>query len=259
MLWQIRKGLISGRAALDASAAPPFTPASLTGLVGWYKADTGVTVNGSNEVTAVANQATAGLSNNLVNNGIVPYNATGLNSLPAFDFLAANTSALSTSSFPMGTGTMGSVFIVGQMKSSTASFGGAVVYGANTGTGNDYNEPGSAAWLTRDATDNTVETFASSSVLSTQAISLATTYRIGSIFDGANVKIYLNNVVSGVTNAYSTAWNNNGTLVIGNRFISGSVGGGAWDGPIAEIIITTSALTLTEQNNLDAYFTGRGY
>src|SRR5215212_6033965 len=79
-------------------------------------------------------------TNNLTNTNNIPLNATGYNRLPAFDFLAANTAALSTASFPMGTSNTASIFFVGQMKTATANFGGAVCYAV----GADFNGAGSA-------------------------------------------------------------------------------------------------------------------
>ena len=113
------------RGALDAAVATG--PSTLTGLVAWYKADTGVTTSSGN-VTAVADQSGHGY--NLTNTGTVALNATGFNGYPAFDFLTSNSAYLNSSAATVAlSGTTGSCFIVGQMKTGTMSNGsGGVLY-----------------------------------------------------------------------------------------------------------------------------------
>lgn len=77
-----------GRYIIGGSGIPALTPAEITGLRAWWKADTGVTLSGPN-VTDVADQS--GNANHLVNAGNPfaapgPTMGTGLNGLPAITF-----------------------------------------------------------------------------------------------------------------------------------------------------------------------------
>jgi hypothetical protein len=230
--------------------ATSFTPASLPGLLGWWKADTGVTTSGGN-VTAVVNQASPG-TYNLSNSGTVPFNATSAyNSLPAFDFVEANDALLTTgNTFAIGTGTVGSVFIVGRMLANTAAFGRAIAYQEN-GDGNDSGSTTSASWLLRNGSTDAIEAFRNGGALSSSAITLNTNYRLGVIFDGANATSYVNNV-AGTPSAYTNAWGSPGEFTVGSN-----LGLAGWEGPILEIVVTNSALNSTERGNLDSYFTTR--
>lgn len=237
-----------------ALPAGGWTPASIPGILGWYEADTGVTTSSGN-VTAVNDLS--GNSNNLVNSGTVPFNATSAyNSKPAFDFVAANGAALIKSSFPIGTGTDASAFFIGQMSSSTDNFGGAITYG--DGANNDFNGTGGMALLTRTGTTSSFESDRLSNAIDT-AVSTGTNARFGIVFQGVIARLthYLNNSAGGTLDITGPAnWTNNGTLVIGNRYL-GSVGGGAWQGPICAIVITNSIVGSSDRGLLDTYWTGK--
>lgn len=257
MLWQPRGLTQTGMNwRRGQGAASPDNPLTLFGadLVGWWLADTDVTTSIGN-VTQVLDQS--GNGETLTNVGTVPFNETGFNSLPAFDFAAANQAGLENTSFSgLGTGSAGSAFFVGQMKTGTAAFGGAIVFLGNSGS-NDYGGPGSAAWLTRNDTNNSIETFQNGSSRAITAISLATNYRIGSVFDGANCTHYVNNS-AGSSGADSHSWGNGATHIgIGNRIIAGTFAGGtgaAWDGPISEVVILKIAPDGTQRTALDDWF-----
>ncbi len=220
-------------------------------LAGWWRADVGVSTSGPN-VTSVADQS--GNGNALTNTNNVPFDATGFNGKPTFSFLTANSAALSATSVPMGTGSVGAAFIVGQMLTATANFGGAVVYGT---TSDDFSATGSAALITRNSTVNQIETnsanFAGSAI--DTAISLATNYRLGILIDGSNLTQYVNNVAgSTVAELGSRFWIDAGTIVVGNRFLSGAVAtSNPWEGPISEIVIVKSDIT-SQLTALDNWF-----
>lgn len=226
--------LTTGAGAFQAVSS--FTPASLTGLIGWWKADTGVT---GSPVTAVADQS--GVGHNLVNAGTVPFNATGFNGHPAFDFSAANDAGLSANPFAIGTGNKGSVFVIGQMLTGTASGGRAACYSDLVDAGGvDYGADGSSAWIFRDATNNAIQTYRNGLGVVTTAISLATNYVLGCIYDGTNVTHYVNGA-TGSTTTINKNWVSAGTFAIGNGINAGGlVHLNAWDGPIAEVIVTNA-------------------
>jgi hypothetical protein len=236
------------------SSGVPDNPLLLFGanLVGWWNMKVGVTTSSGN-VTVVADQS--GNGRDLTNTNTVPYNATGFNGAPTASFLTANSAYLAATSVPMGTGAVGACFMVGQMLSGTSNFGGAVVYG---GTGDDHGSLGNAAFITRQATSNGFETKSDGFLTAVldDAISLTTNYRLGVVFDASNGTHYVNNVAgtSAPVTGITPAWTNNGTLVVGNRFLGGvPVTSNPWEGPISEIVLVKSDIT-SQLTALDNWF-----
>ena len=227
---------------------------TLPGLAGRWNA-LNVTTSGGNVTSATD---LSGNGNNLTNTGNVPLASTGYNGHPCFSFLAANTAALSASGIPMGTGNAGYFFFVGQMLTGTTSSGGAIVYGASGQT--DFFGTNSDAVFTRNGGANSLDSRGGVTNPGSLAISLATNYRVGvnlnQIGDGTS-SFYLNNVQSSGPTVVGN-WATGGTIVIGARFSSGSVDTSqSWEGPICEIVVGNAALSSTDINNLDAYFTAQ--
>lgn len=243
-------GVGSGGFGAGASCSFP----SLSGLIANWRADTGVTTSGGN-VTAVVNQASPG-TGDLVNQGTVPFNASSAyNSKPAFDFVSANDAALKVSSFAIS-GSNISVFVVGRMNSASAvSFMGAVSYG--TGAGSDFNTSGSSAILTRQDTSALINSTDTGLGGISNGMSQDANHRFALIYDNAApLKAhYIDNVQGANTTAGGYSLTTGGTLVIGNRWMSGAVGGSAWQGPILHVVIMEAAATSTERNNLESFFT----
>jgi VCBS repeat-containing protein len=225
-----------------------WTPASLgSALVAWYVADTGVTEAGTG-VSQWNDQSGNGFHLTQGTDAVRPsFSATGFNSLPAVVFAAANNDTLINAAFTgIGGGATGSFYIVGQMLTGTDAFGRALSYQAS-GDPNDEGSAGSAAIILRDNANNAIIAFATGAARCTAAaISLVTNYRLGMIFGGATVTPYVNNV-AGTGGAYSTAFDATGTLNVGHAT--------GWDGPIAEVVITNTALSASDRNSLDTYFT----
>src|SRR5260221_2651489 len=96
-----------------------FTPASLTGLLAWYKADAGVTLSGSN-VTQWNDQTSNGY--NLTPSTNPPtFSATGFNSKQGITFTNAGTLNLGTGvSVVNFGGTTGSFYVVCNLGSANA-------------------------------------------------------------------------------------------------------------------------------------------
>jgi len=238
-----------------AGACAGWTPATPSGLVAWYKADTGRT---GDPITALTDNSGHGYT--LTNSGTVPYNATGFNGFPAIDFQAGGVLTTASSTVDMGTGTTGSVFVAGQMLTGTEADGGLV--GIVNDTLNDWDSNASVSWIARDATNNGLAYYRNGDA-STQAISLATNYRLGNILDGTNSKFYINNSVgSSVASAkswISTLPTDSNSIVIGARVLALSVPDltRAWYGPVAEIIIYSAALGTSDRDCMDAYLVGR--
>lgn len=227
---------------------------TLSGLVGRWNALNVITSSGN--VTSATDLS--GNGHALTNTGTVPLNATGYNGHPAFGFLAANQAGLSTTGIALTTATA-SVFIVCQMLTGTAANGGLASYA--DGNVDDWASNGGAAIIVRNNSDNKITTYGFSTQLGLNSISLATNYRLGIIFDGANVTQYINNVAQASPVAYTRSFTGVAPRFgIGNRIASGifaGASGSAWEGSVAEIVLTSSALSGTELNNLDAYFTGQ--
>lgn len=249
--WQSRDSNYNQSISGAVSCSFPTLP----GLAGRWNA-LNVTILAGHIVTATELSG-SGASALTPLGGSVPYNATGYNGHPAFDFIAANNALLAATSVPMGTSNTGYAFFVGQMKTNTASFGGAVVYGV--GVVNDFNGAGSAAFFTRNSGAN--ELAWSSAIYNPNhfAVSLATNYRVGVNFEGSGTgvaSVYLNNVVQ-ATPGLNSSFSNNGTIVVGGRYISGAPDptNQPWEGPITEIVVGSGTLSASDLNNLDAYFT----
>ncbi len=237
------------RYKVPAAAAAAWTPASLTGLVAWYKADVGVTTSGGN-VTAVADQSGNGYD--LTNaSTTVAYNATGLNGLPTFEYTVGAAGFLRSSVDAVGlTGATGSAFVVAQIRSPSND--GHVVSYLGNGQAVEYNNAASAAWLLRDGTNNSVKAYRNNGLLTTGAISLATNYRLGVIFDGSFCQIYINNSVQASPVACTDSFTQLGTLYFGS-----APSGGPLDGFISEIVITSSSMSSGDRSSLDSYLQTR--
>jgi hypothetical protein len=142
-------------------------------------------------------------------------------------------------------------FAVGQMLTSTGSYGRLISYVQAGGTTNDYDELGSQL-LVRDGSTNAFCTYSAGTVAS-DAISLATNYRFGQIYDGVNLTPYVNNV-AGTPVAFVRSLGASGTINVGTSYQSGGYTAAAWDGPISEIVVTASSLGSTDRTSLDNYF-----
>lgn len=243
-----------------AAVSGGFSPTSLTNLIGWYKADAGVTTSGGN-VTAVVDQS--GATNNLINFGTVPFSATSAyNSQPAFNFTVANNAALVT-----GTGTTGTVVLpaaaftvwgIGRMNTATDSNGGCVVLAQGAG-GNDFNDPHNIVLLSRTGATSFIETYYNSASPQVDtAMSTGTNHRWVVTCDGTNFQQYVDGVAgSSGTGTYTVNLGFPPNIIIGNRWLIGVIGGGAWDGPICEAGIAMSFSSSTTVGLLDAYLVGK--
>jgi hypothetical protein len=230
-----------------------FTPASLgSALKAWYVADTGITL-ATTKVTTWDDQSGNGFHLTQGTDAQRPtYNATGFNGLPTVEFSGAGGICIQNTSFTGFGAATASVFMVGQMDASTDNFGRAIGFVKSGGAG-DENNAGSAAFILRNGTNNEWLMFAEGSARTTAyALSLNTNYRIGIKLTGAATVPYLNNI-AGTGAAYSTTIDGaaGGVLSIG----SNPAANAEWNGPISEIVITNTALSDSDRNSLDSYFT----
>lgn len=234
-----------------APSAVPFP--SLSGLVGRYMANTGVTLSGPN-IVAVADQSGAG--NNLVNSGTVPFNvASAYNGKPAFDFGGAG--ALVNASFPMGTGTAISVWAVGRLASGATANAGLCGY-AGGSNANDWDNQHSAGFI-RDGTNAAVEWVFFSATAASGALSTDTNARFGGVITAPTTST-LTTYVDGSSaatgsNGNGLALQTNGNFGIGGRWVS-SAWGTFWSGPILEFVVSNAPFSPTDFANLEVYATG---
>lgn len=230
-----------------------FSPLDLPGLLAWYSADSGVYNDAG--VTLATNTQTVQQWNDRSGNGYhlkqatsgnrPQYLSAGFNSKQTVQFTAATPTGMATTTDAVVTGSsnLTSGFFVGQMLTSTEGFGRAVSF-ATSGLGDTSS--GSRIWVIRAGVANAIEAYRSGDI-GPQNISLATNLRFGVVFDGVNGTTYLNNA-----NPQATA--NADTFVSPGTISVGRDGGTGWDGPISEIVITTSALNSGHRTLLDNYF-----
>jgi hypothetical protein len=226
---------------------PPFTPASLTGLIGWW--DTSVyasmTFIGGTDINTMADQSGTGNTQSAFN-AYPFYSATGLNSRPAM-LLNSGTKALHKTSFALGTGNTLTVFCLATLDSvSTGSTGRLLSYRA-PGSTSDADNNGSFR-LTRDGTNNGLAFFRNGTS-AIKAMAANATFRCIATIDAAGVMtIYIDGaaVTGGTRNA---AFVSGGELAIGCQAIDWN---GGWRGAISEIGIATGFTSSTDAVSLDA-------
>lgn len=245
-------------AGLGKPGAVATTPATIFGanLVAWYSADTGITLNGS--TVSQWNDLSGNSYNLLQSTGAIQptFSATGYNSKPSVDPQGGSGVFMATTAgtVAMGGGSVGSLFVVGQMASGTQNNGRLVGFIGN-GQTTDFGSAGSTGWLLRDGTNNKITTYNGGvGFAANESISLSTNYRLGAIYDGTNETIYINNS-AGTPVAATITWNSPGGIIFSSQAYTTGVA--SWSGPIAEIVVVNSAATSGQRNSLDTYFTGK--
>jgi hypothetical protein len=248
-----------------------FTPASIPGLIAWYKADN----DGTNVFTDT------GCSSSATNNSLVAcwkdksgngyncfqstsadrptYLTAGLGGNPTIEFIASSlTGCISAAGVVFGTGVSASGFFAGTMTSSASSFANAMNYCGPSSSA--CNSSGDVNFAFRDnSTDALCPGKGAISGAGCPSISLSTLIRFGSVANGSTLTPYLNGV-AGTAGSGSDNAANSGCVSIGNgaaNCVYNGNGFNSWDGAISEIVIYNTALTPTQISQLDAYFTSR--
>jgi len=230
--------------AIGAAGGGGFTPASLTGLLGWWDANN-LTLSGAN-VTAAADLSGSG--NNLGPYASAPqYNATGLNSRPTMDFAGASaTRGLAKAGFAFGTGSTLTAFFVGKLNSSLSTYGRALAYFA--GGANDADNNASFVLSSDNATTGVV--LYRNTNTAARAFGTAAPHRcIATVKSDGVMTIY----VDGVSTTGATllaAFGASGTLAIGLAAFASTSG---WDGSLSEVGIATGYSDATAVGQLDSY------
>jgi hypothetical protein len=245
-----RAGCIIGGGLICNNPQPPATCASaLPNLL--------INLDASNSASVIRSGANVTAWNDLSGNGI---NFTGVNSpqysatswpgsLPSITFTNAS-SRYFTASTSLSSTTL-SVFVVGRASASVNNGGWFSLLGV--GGGDDYNQTWSMALSNGGSGPpfNTVRAFLTYSV--TYSGSLNTIYTAGVVFDGTNGTTYRDfNTVSPSPSASTGTFGGAGTtrLAVGSRIGAGPAYNTFLTGDIAEVIVTTGAVTGTDLSNL---------
>jgi hypothetical protein len=236
-----------GKPAAVGGACAGWTPATPSGLVGWYNADSAnVSPNTNGATVTVMTDLSSGGHNTAPNGFTGPtYNTTGLGGKPSLDFTAGFVPGMRTTAdvVTLGTGSTASVFMLAQVLSS--SVGGPYISGNG-----QQSTPASSANSFIFVPDGSVPDIHANQIstsYTSEAISLNTEVRIGFIGDGTNGTPYVNNV-AGTPAAHSFSFTTPGTL-------GASIGG--FGGSIRELIFYNTALGSSDQSCMDAYLVSR--
>jgi hypothetical protein len=243
-------------------AVTVWSPLLLTGLVGWYRAadaggtnrtvftDAGVTLATNGQAVQQWNDE-SGLGNDLTQATLAnqpAWQSAGFNGLPTVLNISGNNHCLTNTTFPMGTGTTGSCFFAGFVDATSGPVGRVICYGGPP-SGNDQNAGSGNFFLIQPS--GTLQAFAwFNTFMSPTPYTGNTNYRMGCVFDGTNGTLYQNNVASTPT-AGGPVWATPGTLSVWETVPPNQ--GEPTGGAMSEIIVTTSALSSTDRNNLDTY------
>src|SRR5207237_3607977 len=158
---------------------------------GVYK-DAGTTLAANNDTVQQWNDQ-SGNGNNLsqatAGNRPTWKSASDYNTKNGVDFTTAATSYLSTSLqvIPSNNTTI-AAFIVGRMRSGTSNFGRAVAWTTDSAiaSSTDFGTTTGAALILRDQSLNAFASYFNNYEIAIQSISLATNYRLGVVYNGAN-------------------------------------------------------------------------
>lgn len=220
-------------------AAGAWTPSQLTGLMGWYSADVGVTqtafaVSQWNDRSGAGNNLTQATATNKPT-----YSATSFNGRQGVTF-DSNDLLQSAVSMVHGGSNKLSVFVA--INFPTILNGGRVVT-FYSGSGSDFNNPNAIPLINGSADIGGYRGGASND---TWAITANTPYRVGSVYDGTLHTMYRDNVASGSPAASTGNFPTPGALWLGNSTTSGNF-------CLAEIIVTNTAVTATDRTNIENY------
>jgi hypothetical protein len=233
----------------------PFTPAQLSGLVGWWDASISASINktGSN-INSIADQSGGGHTMSWTGFGQPTYSATGFNTtFPAFRVDAVHVgSALQATSYPMGTGNTLTFWYVGKNDAANSNTSGRAISYMGPGETDDYNNAHSwAININKGISNNTMTITRNTGVVGSTntTVSNAANHRvIGTINSSGVQTIY----VDGVSATLSTAsgnWTNAGILAIGRDAADGNY----FACDFAEVGVATGFHSSTTIGQLDTY------
>jgi hypothetical protein len=240
MLWQARRGFISGN---NAAMGGGFSPAALTGLIMWLDptVTASLTLSGA-LVTDFADQSGAG--NNAINHSgasRASYSATSLNGHPGVTYAG---SFLNNSAFPMGTGNTLTVFAVYTLENIASGSARLINYAAPGFT--DQNSVHS--WvIARSGSTANPRMFRNGTESVPSNGSYTTPHRIIATIDGSGViTTYIDNVAA-ASATLNGNWTTAGLMSIGTDGTSN------WNGVVGDIGIATGFTSSGNVALLDTY------
>jgi hypothetical protein len=240
-------------AAADVpSVASAFTPATLTGLIGWWDISVFSSLSiTSGGITAIADQSGGGNNLSAAGFGNSTYNATGFNGKPAVIFdVAVIGGCYQKTSFPMGTGNTLTAWFVGNFTATGSAFvGDARLLSYAKPGGNDFDNVNS--WeLQRWRLQNDLVVLGRNSLASNANATITSPNRvIITINSSGTITSYVNGVATaGLTVAGN--WLSAGTFTLGSLPTHNN---DFWNGPIAEAGVATGWHDATTAAALDNY------
>jgi hypothetical protein len=231
----------------------PWDPTQIANVVAVWRADMGVTTSGSN-VTAWADQTSNGYS--LTGFNSPQYSATGFNSHPGITVSVSANSYLARTGMTFRTAPL-SLWILFTVTGNNTN--GGRLFSLGTGTGDDYTTPSCSFGVSMSGGNPTasgIDNIGSAGVTP----SLNTPQLIGSITNGTNNNYYCLNSATAV-NSQATSTPTEGSATSGNNVIGvgcqyNGYSGVQFDGTLAMVVLTSSAMSGTDIANLISFVNG---
>jgi hypothetical protein len=243
------------RAAAGNGGGPPaWTPADLgADLVGWYDAsDSGTLTLSGSEVTQWDDKSGGGYDLSQGTSARRPiYGATSFNS--SYPGLTFNTSSLATGvgAFAgFNTITSFSVFFVCTVTSGIAGGGRLISLSRN----NDFDYTDARDFMIYWSGGTYTITTYRAAGLSSISMSADNPSAVGSICDGVNNTMYIDNSAGSPVGVTATVGDGSDTLRIGEAVMLSSE---YWKGVISEVVLVKKALDSTERSDLQSYFAAK--
>lgn len=238
--------------ALGANVRRRWTPLELgANLVAWYDGSDSSTVTLTSSKISQLNDKSGNA--NHVSQGTAANRPT---------ILSANQNGLDVMSFASNgflegtlatgfTGTAASCFAVVKPGSNAASYARAVSIGKTTG--NDYDNVNSFAPVLRISTFSQMGAYFYSAQYNVTNTTYGNWYLAGSIMDNTSLTTHFNGATASAT--ISTPSLDIAKITIGTSLHAGtSTGNDKWNNPIAEVVLTKSALSTADRQRVEGYF-----
>jgi hypothetical protein len=226
-----------------AASEAAWTPASDEDLVAWWDMGAGATVNGSNQLTALADQSGTGDAAKdlaFAGAGSIAYTASdaAYNDMPTATF-SGNQRLEGSGAWAVALAQPHTIYIVGESDTD----GGRII---------DGGASGGRAMIVRSGTLWQIYAMGGAGVNATGSVA-ANPSMVCGVFNGASSAVY---VGSDFSSAAGTG--NPGTNSVA-QFVLGALGGGGGElnGKIAEVIVSSGAHDATLRANYAAYFAGK--
>ncbi len=247
----------------DVPVPRSFIPSDLSNLIGWYSAKSGVYSDaGSTPATESGlvqqwNDKSSASNYLTQSSGALQgaWSATSFNSRPGITFDGSNDmyqTVVNSVVLPSNPTTIMSVFAALRVVSFAANDRVMPsIYGNAVSDEADWNSTNAAVFGEMD-TSTTIRGYRNGSAGDSNSFSTGTNYRVGSVYDGTNHTLYVNNVSDGST-AKTVSFDSPATFQVPGA-ATRSVGTAVGNVIYGEIIICASAPDSATLAKIDAYF-----